>query len=302
MMAIVNAVAWVRQKPTIFVVDIDFRKDSTRYRRLGKWGIKSYIVNRYAYDPLKWIQVWFAVRAFDLVLLKSQSMVADFGRGRSNVRNFFDTVHGEFDVLSDAGLQQKLQTSRTRRPLRAAYFGRLVEYKGVALSVQAIDLARRRGADVELRIIGSGECREELKQLVRQLALAHVVEFVDPVPYGSELFDKLADVDVTIATPLVEDTPRGAFDSMARGIPIVAFDINYYSDLAHARAGVTTAKWPNVEAVASVLVDLAAERGRVESLAQEAVSFARKNTQDFWIRERSEWVNRALEARAKRSP
>ncbi|MET0209249.1 MAG: glycosyltransferase [Burkholderiaceae bacterium] len=157
LMAMVNLAAWLANKPVVFMVDIDFRRHAERYRRLGTWSLKSYLVNRYVYDPVKWLQVWLAPRMFTLVCLKSASMVKDFGKGRSNVRNFYDTVHADHHVLTADELQAKEAGALdTSRPLLVGYFGRLAPNKGMDRAVEALRIARSRGADVRLRFIGAG--------------------------------------------------------------------------------------------------------------------------------------------------
>lgn len=300
MMAVVNYIAKMRGRPVVFVVDIDFRKDSVRYRKLGLWKLKSFLVNRFIYDPIKWIQVWLAVRHFQLVLLKSQAMVDDFGRGRPNVKNFFDTVHREEDLLTEPELRLRLaRVKETTRPLCAIYFGRLVPYKGVGKSVEAIAIARRRGVDARFKIIGAGECENDLRELVRRLNLEGFVTFHPPVPYGPELFAHIADADLSMATPLTEDTPRGAFDSMARGLPILAFDINYYRDLASLTGAVLTAEWPKAEGIGDKLCELAMNRARLADIGSKAVAFARQNTQPYWLRQRATWVFAMLGSSSK---
>lgn len=291
LMAMVNLAAWLARKPVVFMVDIDFRRHAQRYRRLGTWSLKSYLINRYVYDPIKWLQVWLAPRMFTLVCLKSASMVRDFGKGRANVRNFYDTVHGEHHVLTPAELSAKEALALDAdRPLTVSYFGRLAPNKGVDRAIEALRQARARGADVRMRLIGGGECLEALRLQVRNAGLDAVVEFMPPVAYGDPLFLQLRDVHLSVAAPLIEDTPRAAFDSMARGIPIVAFDITYFSDLARESGATYVTPWPESTGLADAFVQLAADRNKLATMTRAAVEFARQNTQDIWLKRRTEWL------------
>jgi glycosyltransferase involved in cell wall biosynthesis len=295
LLGFVNLAAWLSKRPLIFVVDIDFREHTRRYYQLGTWGLKSYMVNRFVYDPIKWVQVWFAARNFQLVLLKSASMVRDFGGGRPSVKNFHDTVHTAEDVLSDDALGARMRKLREPSlPLEVVYFGRFVPYKGLDRAVDAINIARQQGIDVRLSLIGEGECLPALKQQVSQAKLESAVTFVPSVPYGRALFELLDHAHVSIATPLVEDTPRAAFDSMARGLPIVAFDISYFRDLSSEAGAVVLAEWPHAQALASQLVALSQDRERIAEMARRGVLFARDNTQSKWLKRRADWVAELL--------
>jgi glycosyltransferase involved in cell wall biosynthesis len=291
LMAMVNIAAWWAQRPVVFILDIDFRRHAQRFYKTGQWSLKSYLVNRWVYDPLKWIQVWLAPRMFDLVCLKSAAMVRDFGQGRENVKNFYDTAHSEDDLLTTEQLQARVAWLQDRaRPLNIAYFGRFAANKGLDRAVEALRLARACGAQVRLTLIGAGDCLEDLKGQVAGADLYPYVAFVPPVRYGTSLFELLEQVHVSVATPLIEDTPRAAFDSMARGLPVVAFDIEYFRELAAASGAVAISDWPDPAALAKQFVELDRDRKRLAEMAVRAVDFATENTQRIWIERRTQWI------------
>lgn len=296
LMAIVNFAAWCRRRPVLFVVDIDFRKDTQRFYQIGSWRLKRYVANRFFYDPLKWLQVWLAPRMFQLVLLKSAAMVKDFGRGKSHVKNFYDTVHSPNDILSvDEQRQHLARLAQPGGPLEIVFFGRFVGYKGLTYAIEAVRLAREKGTDVRLTFIGDGECREDLMRQTRDAGLTDVVTFHPPTAYGAPLFGLLSHAHLTIATPLAEDTPRAAFDSMARGLPIIAFDINYFRDLARESGAVALAAWPDPRSLADELIRLHGDRNRIARMAQSGLEFAAANTQEIWLARRASWVRAVIE-------
>ena len=296
-LALVNARVWLKKIPSTFMIDIDFRQMSQRFYRTGVWSRKSYLVNRIIYDPFKSLQLWLAVRASNLTLLKSPSMVAAYGAGRPQVKDFLDAAHSTRDVVTQEHLENRLVAREEgNRPLEVVYFGRFVPYKGLDLALDAVEHARRRGANIRLTFIGSGECLESLRQRAETPELRDAVTFVAPVPYGPQLFDLIDRGDVTIAAPKTEDTPRAALDSMARGLPIVAFDIDYFKNLAAKSGAVVLAEWPLPESLAERLVELDKDRSSVAKMARQAVAFAQANTQEIWLQRRTEWTRAAYSA------
>ncbi|TCM49673.1 glycosyltransferase involved in cell wall biosynthesis [Rhizobium sp. PP-F2F-G48] len=290
-MAMVNVTAWSMGKPVLFIVDIDFRMNTWRLRRLGVWSRKNYLTNRLFHDPMRWTQLWLAPRLCDLVLLKSPELVRDFGKGRAHVKNFLDTVHASEHILSDTALQSRLKSLRQPgTPLKLAYFGRLVPYKGVDKAIEAVGILRARGLDIRLSIIGDGPCREALCRQIEDAGLQTVVTMLPSVAYGEPLFAALADCHASLATPLREDTPRSAFDSMARGLPIVAFDIAYFTGLAEQSGAVALATWPDAQSLAGEIAALAEDRERLAEMTSNAVAFARANTQPIWLARRQQWT------------
>lgn len=295
--AMVNFAAWLAKRPVIFVVDIDFRHESRRFYRSGMWGARAYYMARVIYDPMKWVQVWLAARTFGLVMLKGASMVADFGQGRGNVKDFYDTVHGEGDIKSASEERRHVDSILdTSQPLQLAYFGRLVRYKGVDRAIEATRLARDAGADVRLTIIGDGDRLSALREQVARGGLGDVVTFRAPVPYGSALFLELEGVHASVSTPLSEDTPRSAFDSFARGLPVIAFDMEYFVDLARKSGAVSLATWPEPAAMAERFVELSRDRVLLAGMAKRALAFARVNTQAQWLQRREQWLAEMLTA------
>jgi glycosyltransferase involved in cell wall biosynthesis len=292
--------AWRKRQPVVFVVDMDFRNNSRQNYELGSWSFASFLVNRFVYDPLKWLQLWLAPRLFDLCLLKGQSMVDDFGKGRKNVRSFLDAAHSSEHVLGGPELEKKLQIlNDDSRPLRLVYFGRLVPYKGIDRIIDAVCSARKKGVDVRLRIIGNGESKETLQRKIAAAEGDAWIELLPALPYGTLLFQKLDDCHLTVAAPLAEDTPRAALDSMARGIPVIAFDIAYFSDLKAAGAAVITTPWPSSDGLADAMVEVAGNRARLHAMCIAAVQFAAQNTQEIWVQRRLSWLREIVESKVR---
>ena len=295
-----NLAAWLESKPTAFFVDIDFRQNSRRYHRLGEWGLRSYLVNRCLHDVLRSAQVSWAARSCDLTLLKSTAMIADFGRGRRNVKFFLDAAHDDHLVIGDTDVERKrAEIYAGGRALRAIYFGRLVRYKGLDLAVEAIALARAGGADVGLTIVGDGEEKAQLLALVQRMGVEQAVTFHPGLRYGQELFDHVDAADLAIAAPRVEDTPRAALDAMARGLPILAFDIEYFRTLSELSGAVELADWPEPASLAKQIIALDRDRGRLAEMSRRAVAFARENTQRLWLQRRIAWTFDALDHRSR---
>jgi glycosyltransferase involved in cell wall biosynthesis len=244
-------------RPVVFMVDIDFRQHTGRFYRLGQWGLTSYLVNRLVYDPLKWIQLWLAPRLFDLCLYKSATLVRDFGDGAANVRNFYDTAHSEADVLTQDELDSRRHwIKRSDLPFTVVYFGRLAANKGVASMIRVIRTASSRGTQVRLKIIGDGPMLSNLQEQIKREGLADEVTMLPAVPYGPQLFSLLRDCHLSLAAPQVEDTPRATFDSMARGLPVVAFDIAYFRNLAMESGAISITPWADEAGLADDWSDL----------------------------------------------
>ena len=277
---------------TVFVVDIDFRRNAWRCWKTGQWSFKSFVVCKLIYDPIRLAHMYYATRTGSLSLLKGADMVRDFGRGRKNVRNFWDTAYSLEQVIDKAAFEARIMRLQDReRPISLIYFGRFVPYKGLDRMIQALWKARRlSGRGFTLHLIGGGDDLVRLRAYVNELGAEEAIRFTDPLPYGHELFARICDADLMLATPLTEDTPRSAFDAMASGLPILGFDIDYYASLSRETDAVQTTRWPDVDTFADHIVALDNDRARLERMSRAAVEFARENTQEIWIDRRVEWT------------
>ena len=118
----------------------------------------------------------------------------------------------------------RFTSPRTRTaslPLKAAFVGRLVPYKGADMLLEAAADFLRNG-QLELHIIGDGPQRNELENLVDELNIRGRVQFHGWVPHV-EVQDKLRICDFLALPSIREFGGAVVVEAMALGIaPIVA--------------------------------------------------------------------------------
>jgi glycosyltransferase involved in cell wall biosynthesis len=275
---------------TVFVVDIDYRNSARMSYIAGEWSWKSYMICRFVHDAVRSLQLQIAARCCSLVLLKGRQMTRDFGSGRANVRYFLDAAHSREHLIDSTLLKHKIKDLSNRSvPVRLLYFGRLTAYKGVDRCIQAAVMARRAGANIELDIIGTGEQADVLKRLTVEYDASSWIRFHGGLPFNQEFFHRLCSCHLLLAAPLREDTPRSVLDGMAAGVPYLAFDTYYYRELLESGAGCVV-PWPEVDAMARAIVELESNRERLISMVEDAVIYARANTQEIWLERRLAWI------------
>jgi len=139
-----------------------------------------------------------------------------------------------------------------------------------------------------------------LRRLTHELGLVGRVEFQPALPFGPRLFEELYGAHLSLAAPLIGDTPRSALDALAAGIPLLAFDTEYYASLVHSGA-VDIVPWPSVEALAARIAHYAEDKRRLQPLAQAGLEFARNNTQAAWLHARAQWTLALFEPQAEQT-
>lgn len=131
-----------------------------------------------------------------------------------------------FYVPENAINLNEMAATRTRvasRPIRVAYLGRFVPYKGADMLIEAAAPFIRSGG-LELTLFGDGPQRPELRRLVRRHGVEHGVTFGGWVPHAN-VSERLAGCDVFAFPSIREFGGAVILEAMAVGLPpiVVAY-------------------------------------------------------------------------------
>lgn len=143
-------------------------------------------------------------------------------------------------LIPENGVREELlnltRDRSTFRPLRGAFVGRLVPYKGADILLEAAaDFLRKE--QLELHIIGDGPQRLLLEATVQRLNVQNRVLFHGWIPYG-EVQERLKTCDF-LALPSVREFGGGVVvEAMALGVTPVVADYAGPSELVDERTGI----------------------------------------------------------------
>lgn len=279
-------------KKTIAVTQVDRRDDAAMRYRVGYSSRNRYLASRGLFDPIRHLQQQLVVRSASLVLLEGDRLYADYGNGRANVRQIHEPGFSAHHVIEPRSLDQKIEALRSRgAPLELLYLGPLCTDKGVERCVTAVMRARQLGRDdLRLTIMGSGEEERRLRHKVAELGLEERVVFRRPLRYGQPFFASLRAHHLLIASPLQSDASRSVWDAIASGIPVLAFDTEFYRGLERELRVVETVPWPSTDALGARIAHYASHREELASKMHRCVRIARENTAEQWLRRRAGWT------------
>jgi glycosyltransferase involved in cell wall biosynthesis len=142
---------------------------------------------------------------------------------------------------------------------RLVFMGRLVVEKGLNVTLHAIAIARQRGIDVTLDILGDGDKRAELEQLVDALNLRDSVRFLGFLPQ-SDCADLLTAGHALILNSLRECGGAVVLEAMSLGLPVIAADWGGPADYLDSSCGILVHPSPRAdfdERLADAIVRLA---------------------------------------------
>lgn len=126
--------------------------------------------------------------------------------------------------------------SWSSKPIRIAFVGRLVAYKGADLLLEAASELVRKDA-LELHIIGDGPERASLEGMAERFAISNSVHFHGWLPHR-ETLEKLRTYDL-LALPSVREFGGGVvIEAMALGVPPIVADYGGPSELVTGNTGI----------------------------------------------------------------
>lgn len=167
--------------------------------------------------------------------------------------------------------------------------GRLVPEKGAPVLVEAVDILRAQGVDVELRLVGAGPLAESLEQDIARRGLSDQISLTGPIGQD-ELPDLYRWADVFVLPSFQEGLPVVLMEALATELPVVTTSIAGISELV--RDGVEGRMVPagRADRLAAALAELAQDpqarlrmgrRGRATVLGEFTQQSASAAAKDF---------------------
>ena len=132
------------------------------------------------------------------------------------------TVHNGIDL---AGIRRRgSQGAPQRGPFRIVQVGRLLhDIKGQDILLRAVAQLTAQGRNVSLTLIGDGESRPYLEDIVRELKIKDRVDFAGTRPQ-SYVLSHIADFDLFVQPSRLEGFGLTVAEAMAAGVPVLVAD------------------------------------------------------------------------------
>ena len=122
-------------------------------------------------------------------------------------------------IINGVDTTEYFPNHRKHNGIRFINVGRLQTQKNQQLAIRAFAEVHKENPLTRLKIVGEGELRGELEQLVKKLGIENVVSFDGQ---SSEVNEKLNSADVFVQSSDYEGLPISVLEAMACGLPIVS--------------------------------------------------------------------------------
>ncbi len=123
----------------------------------------------------------------------------------------------EFGITCD---NTPIRLRQDQDPVRFVFIGRLVDWKGVNLLLDAFQAVRTR-LPAELEIVGDGPLRGQLQEQAQSSGLGDAVHFTGWVAHA-KVAQHLQEADVLVLPSLYECGGAVVLEAMAAGLPVIA--------------------------------------------------------------------------------
>jgi glycosyltransferase involved in cell wall biosynthesis len=199
--------------PRKFLSTINF---ANRVRELCRSAINYYQLNWCA-------RIHRAARCSSIVIGATSSARRSLSKGLQV------PVSVELETGIDYRLSELRRPRSASEPLRILWSGRLREWKGLPLLLEAISRLPRE-CPVQLRIMGAGSSEREWKQLSQKLGIDSLIEWV-AWPTYRETMAHYEWADVFAFTSLRDTSGTGLLEALAAGCPIIGLNHQGAADI-----------------------------------------------------------------------
>ncbi|MBI2587835.1 glycosyltransferase [Candidatus Azambacteria bacterium] len=161
--------------------------------------------------------------------------------------------------------------------MKALCIAHFYPMKGLSYLIEAAKIVRDRGVSFSLAIVGDGEERKTLQELIRHYGLEDVVSLAGE---DSRLASNPEGFDLYIQSSLKEGFPYTILEAMAAGLPIVATAVGGVPEaIIHEETGLL-ARPADAEDLAEKIICLAQDPALAQRLGERTKA---KVSKDFTL-------------------
>jgi glycosyltransferase involved in cell wall biosynthesis len=173
------------------------------------------------------------------------------------------------------------RTPASGNSYRLLYVGRLLEWKGIDLALQAVSQLKQSQPGIRFAIVGDGPAWTPLHRLAEELGLSEIVEWVPWVPHN-RVQDHYRAAELFLFPSLRDSGGMAVLEAMAHGLPVVCTDLGGPGVIVNqscGRAVVTGGR--NREQIVSSLVEALREIATTPALHDSLAAGAGARVRQF---------------------
>lgn len=160
--------------------------------------------------------------AFRAIWKKAAVLVANSQGLKNRALKFMPSA--EIDVIPNGVDSERFSPSKAataQQTIRLLTVGRLSVTKRVEILIDAVEILQSQGCQVCFKIVGGGQIRQKLKQIVKEKNLDNIIEITGRID-AEDMPDVYRQSDIFISASKLEGMSNAMLEAMASGLPIIA--------------------------------------------------------------------------------
>ncbi|MDA1679379.1 glycosyltransferase family 4 protein [Bacillus cereus group sp. TH152-1LC] len=162
-------------------------------------------------------------------------------------------IENGIDLVSEEEVFEKIDNSEGKDILNMCYIGRLAKQKGLIELIDALHLLKQNNIKFKIKIIGSGELRNEIEQRVNQYQLDSNVDFI---PANKAPWKKVNDIPIVLMPSIWEPGGIVAMEAISRNHTLIATMVGGLKELVVDAKNGYLVPPGNSEEIAKVLMGI----------------------------------------------
>lgn len=162
-----------------------------------------------------------------------------------------------------------VRVAKSSKARRAIFVGRLLEWKGAHLAIEALAIARQSVPDMTLTIVGYGKCEDKLRSLAKDKRVESGIEWVPRITREHLMNVYDSHLQILVFTNVRDAGGTVVLEALSRGVPVICLRLGAFGSIVDSSCG------------ASVEVDGRSMDEIVRSIADEMIRFHTMQESEF---------------------
>jgi len=238
-------------------------------RHCGTWGLRATFADRF----LHWLLPRIA--GGRNVIMATGGDVVPPSNNPSISWIFASTItESELDAIAEK------KTWKFGQSLKLVSASRLEPDKNTELIIKALPELRKHYPNISLNIIGNGSCMGPLKDLVRELQIAELVDFYGTLTHKG-VMNILQASDIFVLPTRREGFPKVILEAFACGLPVIATSVSVIPQLVGDDKGIIIYD-STPEAIVEAVLRMISDENRFAQMSLRAREASRSYTLEKW--------------------
>lgn len=198
-------------------------------------------------------------KLFTKLAFKNVKLIAVGNKVSYNLLKFYgvDNVNVIYNGIKKIQYQKKeilkLKELKSKGYFLVGNIGRLSEQKGMEFFIKAIPEIMKKEKSIRFIIVGDGELRDKLENLVKMMELEDYITFLG---YRNDVLNVIDQLDLIVLSSLWEGLPLTPIETFMQGKTIVATDVDGTSEIVKDKINGILIRDRNVEDIVNAVLRL----------------------------------------------